>query len=134
MNCEFDFIFGFDFDKSIEKIYKFPFQKFLSLLATVEYAVNVDDPKERVKYVQEKMKLLSSTSWIKMFNLIVDVSGTFPLQFFRFISSKQIFSSTYSTQPGPENCLQSFGATLLEVNYSYGCGPDSASTFFVLFS
>ncbi len=104
-----------------------------SLLATVEYAVNVDDPKDRVKYVEEKMKLLATTSWINMFNFIVDVSGSFPLPIFQFITQKQIFSSTYSTQPGPEDCLQSFGATLLEVNYSYGCGPDSASMTFGLF-
>lgn len=96
-------------------------------MATVEYAVHFDDPQARVDYVQEKLKLLMATSWVNVLNFIIDMYGTLPQSLLQRITKKSIYSSTYSTQPGPEKCLTTFGATLLEVNYSYGCCPDSCS-------
>ncbi|CAL8104223.1 unnamed protein product [Orchesella dallaii] len=94
-------------------------------VATIGLAVHVDDPQERVLYVKDQFNLILSTSWIKFLETAINALSCLPIRWLRFVSQRSVFSSIYSTQPGPDKCLPAIGGKLLEINFAFGTGSDS---------
>ncbi|CAL8125035.1 unnamed protein product [Orchesella dallaii] len=97
-------------------------------LAPVNVPLHLPKRKERLQDIQLQLKNISQSTFTIMFNRIIGRLGMFPSKVFREITRKCIFSTSYSTIPGPEKILKLKGfpgCEMIEANFAHGMASDS---------
>ncbi|CAL8125044.1 unnamed protein product [Orchesella dallaii] len=100
------------------------------LIAPLTLPIHLPQARERIFDIQSQIAALYKSSISHMLGLSIDLLSFLPLKLMRTLTKKSVFSTAYSTLPGPTQPLGIKSGRLYEVNFTYGTGAASLGLCF----